>query len=270
MTNVGSRTRAAARKATRLLGPLALVATVGFVAEAHATLTATANHDHITIDFTYRGSTVSVKGEADAGTDLIVKITAPEGHQTMMKKGKVGGILWMNVGSLRFERTPDLYEVFSTRSLEEILSEEQRAEHVIGYGALLQHVTIGPTSSEGEKATWFGELVKLKESSRLYTASVGRIRTTALADGRQRYELMTDWPYQAPPGEYAVTVYAVKDRRVLERAECKVLVEHVGTVKALASMARNRAAFYGLVSIAIALGAGFGVGMIVKKGGGAH
>jgi hypothetical protein len=49
-----------------------------------------------------------------------------------------------------------------------------------------------------------------------------------------------------------------------------VRVEQVGVVKALASMARDSAALYGIVSIAIALGAGFGVGLIAKKGGGAH
>lgn len=243
---------------------------LGFAANADAALTAAANHDHITIDFTYRGSTVGVKGEADAGVDLIVKITAPDGAQAMMKKGKVGGVLWMNVGALHFGRTPNLYEVWGTRALDEILSPEERDANVIGYDALLKHATIEPAQSDGEKAKWFGELVKLKEASRLYTAPSNRIRTEALPDGRQRYELKTDWPYQATPGEYKVTVYAVKDRKVTETAECKVLVEQVGIVKTLATMARDSAAFYGIVSIAIAIGAGFGVGLIAKKGGGAH
>jgi uncharacterized protein (TIGR02186 family) len=241
-----------------------------FCTNAYATLTATANHDHISIDFMYRGSTVSVKGEADAGKDLVVTITSPDGHQSMKKKGKVGGLLWMNVGSLDFERAPNLYEVFSTRRLEDILSAEARAEHVIGYEALLKHVNVQPAQSEQEKATWFGELVKMKEASKLYVASSGRIATKVVSGGRQSYELMTDWPHQAPPGEYTVTVYAVKDGRVSEQAKCKVRVEQVGVVKALASMARDSAALYGIVSIAIALGAGFGVGMIAKKGGGAH
>jgi hypothetical protein len=35
-------------------------------------------------------------------------------------------------------------------------------------------------------------------------------------------------------------------------------------------MAEDSAAFYGLLSIGIALGAGFGVGMIFRKGGGSH
>ena len=68
--------------------------------DAFAMLTAKANHDHITVDFFYHGSTVSVKGESDPGVDLVIKITSPEGHQVLKQKGKVAGTLWMNVGEL--------------------------------------------------------------------------------------------------------------------------------------------------------------------------
>ena len=62
-----------------------------FAGTASAMLTAKANHDHISIDFFYHGSTVSVKGLSDAGRDLVIKITSPEGRQVLKKKGKVGG-----------------------------------------------------------------------------------------------------------------------------------------------------------------------------------
>jgi hypothetical protein len=67
-----------------------------------------------------------------------------------------------------------------------------------------------------------------------------------------------------------VTAYAVKDKKVVEEAEGNVLVEQVGVVKALANMAETKGALYGMMSIIVALGAGFGVGIIFRKGGGAH
>lgn len=250
---------------------LALVAVQwALCSDAFAVLTAKANHDHITIDFGYHGSTVTVRGEADEGVDLVVKITSPDGHQTMKKKGKVGGLLWMNVGSLSFEKTPNLYEVFSTRKLDDILVADERVRYVIGYEALETHVEVKPTASKQENATWFGEFVNFKESLNLYTVSSGSIETKNLANGRQEYFLTTNWPHQAPPGEYAVTVFAVKDGKVSEQADCKVHVEQVGVVKTLASMARDSAVFYAVLSIGVALSAGFGVGMILRKGGGSH
>ncbi len=249
---------------------LVLIITFGLAGDASAMLTAGANHDHITIDFFYHGSTVSVKGLSDAGRDLVIKITSPEGRQVLKKKGKVGGLLWMNVGMLKFENTPDLYEVFSTKKLDEILSRDEMEKHTIGYAALRKHVEVSPAADDAEKTQWFNEFVKFKEDSNLYAASSSKIAVTPKKNGLQEYYILTDWPYQAAPGEYTVTVYAVKNRKVVEQAESHVKVEQVGMVKALAGMAKNSAAFYGFLSIGVALSAGFGVGMIFRKGGGAH
>jgi hypothetical protein len=245
----------------------ALLVIFGGVASAE--LTATANHDHIKIDFLYHGSTLSIRGTSDPGTDLIVKIASPEGHQALKKKGKVGGLLWMNVGELKFDHIPGFYEVHSTKNLDDILSQDERDKYVLGYPALERHAEISPLSAEGEKDTWFKEFVRYKEASKLYATSTGTISLTN-TDGKQNYYILTEWPYQAQPGEYLVTVYAVKDKKISEKAEAKVMVEQAGVVKTLAGMAKEKASVYGLLSVLAALGAGFGVGLIFRKGGGAH
>lgn len=236
---------------------------------APAKLTIKANHDHIKIDFFYHGSTVSVAGNADSGTDLIIKIASPDEHETLKQKGKVAGFLWMNTGTLDLEKVPNLYSIYSTKNIEDILSTDEMDKYVIGYPALNRHIEIKPASNEIEKSKWFNEFVKYKESSNLYKTSSGKI-TTSSKDGKQAYYILTAWPYQAPPGDYLVTVYAVKDKKVLEKAEAKVQVEQVGIVKIFAGMAKSKAALYGIISIVAALTAGFGVGLIFRKGGGAH
>lgn len=237
--------------------------------KASAELSMKANHDHIKIDFFYHGSTVSVAGEADAGTDLIIKIASPEGHEVLKEKGKVAGFLWMNTGTLNFEKTPNLYSIYSTKNIDDILSTDDMDKYVIGYPALGRHVEIAPISNEDERSKWFSEFVKYKESSNLYKTSSGKILISD-KDGRQAYYILTAWPYQAPPGDYVVTVYAVKDNKVIETKEAHVLVEQVGIIKTLAGMAKNNAVLYGVISILAALSAGFGVGLIFKKSGGAH
>jgi uncharacterized protein (TIGR02186 family) len=243
---------------------------LGLGTSAFAMLTARANHDHITIDFFYHGSTVSVRGESDPGVDLVIKMTSPEGHQTLKQKGKVGGLLWMNVGQLKFENTPSFYSVYSSKKLDDMLTKEEQEKYLIGYPALEKHVEITPVANADEKTKWFDEFVKYQENSHVYAATEGKITTTTNANGRQEYYILTDWPYQAAPGDYLVTVYAVKNGKVIEQAESKVNVAQVGTVKMLATMARDSAAFYGFLSIGIALSAGFGVGLVFRKGGGSH
>jgi len=248
---------------------LAALLAVFAAAPARAELTARANHDHITVDFFYHGSTVGVRGIADPDADLIVKIASADGHEALNEKGKKAGVLWMNVGTLKFEHTPKLYEVHSTRPVRELLPEAEADRYVLGYPALARHVAIEPLESEQEKAKWFGEFVKFKEAANLYATSAGKI-TFSERNGRREYYISTPWPFQAPPGDYLATVYAVKNGQVVETAESRVLVEQVGGVKYLATMAKSQGALYGLLSILAALGAGFGVGLVFRKGGGAH
>lgn len=241
-----------------------------FAGDALAMLTTNVNHDHITINFFYHGSTVNVRGIADQGVDLIIKMTAPEEHQTLKQKGKVARLLWMNVGNLKFEHVPNFYAVYSTKNLEDILRTSEMEKYILGYSALERHVEITPAANEEEKAKWFSEFVKFKENSMVYALSSGKIEISAGSDGKLNYSLLTNWPYQAQPGDYLITVYAVKDGKVVEQAESKVSVQQIGMVKTLATMAKNNASFYGILSIGVALAAGFGVSLVFRKGGGSH
>lgn len=236
---------------------------------ASAELTADTNHNRVTIDFFYNGSTMSVKGVYDPGADLVIKLTSPDGHEALKRKGKVGGVLWMNVGTLEMENVPGVYFLHSTKKIEDILSAEEREKHIIGYPALQKHVEMNPVTDDAEKAKWFEEFVRFKEHARLYSTSTGKISLTQ-KDGKGNYYIKTEWPYQVPPGKYDVTVYAVKNGKISETAQSSITVEQVGIVKTLADMAKNNGAIYGIISIVIALAAGFGVGMIFRKGGGAH
>jgi uncharacterized protein (TIGR02186 family) len=237
--------------------------------QAFAELTVDANHSRIKIDFFYHGSTMSIRGISDPGVDLIIKLASSDGHEVLKQKGKVAGVLWMNVGTLKLENAPGVYFLHSTRKIEDILTMEEMEKYAIGYQALQKHIQMNPADNKNEKEKWFNEFVRFKENSRLYSISTGKISLTE-KDGKGNYYILTEWPYQVPPGVYTVTVYAVRDGKVVETAQTSITVEQVGVVRTLANMAKDNGALYGIISIVAALGAGFGVGMIFRKGGGAH
>ncbi len=238
-----------------------------FAGDAYAELTTKANHDHITIDSFYHGSTVSVRGISDPGVDLIVKVSSEDTHHALREKGKVGGLLWMTVGELDVNHIPNVYELHSTRNLDDMISKEEADRYGLGYQALQNKAEMNVSGEERTK--WFNEFVKFKESANLYSTSTGKI-SLAEHEGKQSYYILTQWPYQAPPGDYTVTVYAVKNGKVVETATDHVKVEQIGVVKTLATMAKDNGAAYGIFAILAALTAGFGVGLVFRKQGGAH
>jgi uncharacterized protein (TIGR02186 family) len=232
-------------------------------------LTTKANHDHIDINTFYHGSTVSVQGDCAPDTDLVIKISAAEGETSLKQKGKVGGLLWMNVGDLHFSRVPGLYLLKSSGNIEEVVAPEEASRYVLGYDALKRHLEVEPAATPAERTEIVGQFIQYNEENKLFARQTGGIEFKN-ENNKRTYYTVFDWPYQAKPGDYVVDVYAVRDGRVVDTARAPVKVEQAGTVKYLAAMARNNGALYGILSIVVALASGFGAGAIFRKQGGAH
>ena len=240
-----------------------------FPLEAFALLSVRTNNERIGIGAFYHGSRVNITGEADPYTDIIIKITSPEGSQSLKKKGKVAGLLWMNREDLEFRNIPNVYLLYSTKGIEDILSKDEIDKYSIGYSALKRQAEITTISDENEKTKWFNEFIRFKEYSKLYNMTQESIYTI-MNDGKLEYSININWQYQAPPGDYTISAYAVKNNMVIEKSESKFIVEHIGTVRMLANMAKNNGAMYGIVSIVIAIIAGFAVGIIFRMARGGH
>ena len=239
-----------------------------FVSSA-LSITSKISPNNIYVDSFYRGSKVTITGETEAGMELIIKISSPEGKVHLRKKGKAGGVLWMNVGELEFNPVTDVYLIYTTKEINKILSETEQDKYAIGYEAFKRLVEVSPVENETEKGKWVKEFIKFKERYRIYGVFPGKIETRPNGD-KIAYNLVVDWPYEALPLEYKVSVYAVKDNAVQDHTENFLVVKKVGALKFLSNMAFNNAVIYGIISIIIAIAAGFIVSLIFKGGRGGH
>jgi len=236
---------------------------------AFAELTAKANHDDIKINYDYNGSSVSVSGISDPDVDLIIRISSANTDEELMRKDKEAGV-WMNVEKLTMENAPYFYYIRSTKDLDSLLGADELVSNNLGYGALEETIEIKPQQSPEMKKKLLGDYIKYKEDGKLYSQSLGDIEQKKDDAGKPTYYTVFDWPYQAPPGNYTVDVYAVKDHVITDTAQSKVVVEQEGVVKALSDMAQNNGGLYGIAAIGVSLTAGFGVGFVFKGGGGSH
>jgi uncharacterized protein (TIGR02186 family) len=248
-----------------------LILNLAVSGDASALVTVKTNHDPIKIDSFYHGSTVNISGLTNpTDADVVIKVSSLEGTQILRKKVKAAGLFWMNGAELKFEHSPSVYFLYSTGKLDDILSQEERDRYVIGYPALSRHVDITPVANQDEKTTFFNQFVNFKESSHLYAMSPEKIART-VKDGKQHYSFELNWPYEAPPDNYLVTVYEIKNKKVIDKAESNIVVKQVGAVKTLNNMASKNGALYGILAVMVALTAGFIVALVFpKKAKGAH
>jgi len=232
-------------------------------------ITSEVSPDHISVGSLYRGSKIVINGETEADKEIIIKINSPAIKAHLRKKGKALGILWMNIGELEFNPASDVYLIYTTGDIDGILSESEQEKFAIGYDAFKKIVDVSPVSDDAEKEKWVEEFIRFKEKKDVYGVFPGKIETETIGD-KKSYNLTVDWPYEAPPQEYRVSVYAVKDNVVHDRSESPLIVEKVGVLRFLSNMAFNNALIYGIISIIIAVAAGFLVSLIFKAGSRSH
>jgi uncharacterized protein (TIGR02186 family) len=234
-------------------------------------VTCTVTPDNVPITLNYNGAELAVSGENVAGDDLIIRITSEAAEAHYKYKGKAGGLFWMKKGDVSFENVPGVYLLYSTREMENLLDPENLRANLIGFDALKEASTMVTESAElqGQDARWKNEFIRFKEKLNLYAVRTGTV-TRQHGQTSDTYALDVQWPSQAVPGTYTVEALAIRNGKVVERANSQFNVEQAGMVKLLSELAFENAALYGIMAVVIAIIAGFAVGMIFKKGGGAH
>ncbi len=218
----------------------------------------------IQIGMSYRGTKVHVEGVAPAGYRLALLCLGEESKVELKRKGKVWQLLWMNVGDVSFERVPSLY----------LASYEPRAEDrsaTGGAGALPAYDGIEeralPARADADTRQLFREFIKLKEEEQLYSSGALRL------DGRgaEATRISADFwlPASAPAGSYEVRMVGYRAGVSELLASRKLVTRRVGLAHLISEAAERHGLLYGLLSVILAIGAGFLTGVIfasAKKG----
>jgi uncharacterized protein (TIGR02186 family) len=219
----------------------------------------------IPITLFYHGVPVEIKGQAAPGEDVLIKITPSEQKEFHLKyKGKAVGIFWMKLGTLVFKNLPSTYLLASSAPVEKVLDAASQDAENAGFAALQKKAEIKAEKGNMPAGDWFGQFLDFKKKEKLYAVQEGAVKV----DANGSYQVTLAWPFQAPPGSYKVETITAKNGQVTGRSEAAIKVELTGIVALLAKMSSDNRVLYGILSIVVALAAGFGVGMIFRKGGG--
>ncbi len=236
-----------------------------FLSSQALALTCKVTPGKIPISLGYHGTKVTINGEGLNTEDVIIQIYSPPSEEHLKYKGKAGGIFWMKLGTMVFENVPKVYLVYSTKDTHELLSPETCEELSIGFDSLKKKAVIKSKLKNLDRDKWLKEFMKFKKVEHLYLEQSGIV---TVDPATHTYRVEIDWPFEAPPGEYIVEVFAIKDGKVMDKAQAKIRDERVGIEELLSHMAFEKPAVYGIIAIVVAIIAGFGVGMVFKGGGG--
>jgi len=213
----------------------------------------------------FSGATVRVEGTAPQSDGLAVVLSGSSETQELKRKGKVWGVLWMNVGEVSFDQVPSVYMVASSDPLCELAPYDVRTSLRLGEDVLAE----ASVSAEGDEdgARLFGELVKLKEQEGLYRTGEGTLEVVARNEEGWRYSGSFELPARVPEGTYTLVLWSFDDGKATELATAELRVAEVGVIREIADFAMSHGLLYGVFAVIIALAAGLLTGFLFGMAG---
>jgi hypothetical protein len=217
----------------------------------------------VEIGMFYRGTNVHVEGVAPAGYRLALVCLGAEDKVELKRKGKVLQVLWMNVGDVSFEHVPSLY----------LASWEPRAQDLPRASpdpaAAYDHIEaqVLPAQADSDTRRLFREFVKLKEEENLYSSAP--LHLDGSTSGSRRISADFFLPATAPAGSYEVRLVGQRGGANEILATERLVTRRVGLASLISSAAATHGLLYGILSVLLAIVAGFLTGVIfagAKKG----
>ncbi len=222
----------------------------------------------VPIDLLYRGAVVRISGTAPLGSGLAVVCASEPQPLELQEKGKIGGMLWMNVADVSFADLPFYYQVITSGKLADMAQSQILDENGIGYRSLEARVARGAASAQERL---FPELIKLKEGEGLYGISEGGMSIGPASGNTVSFSAVFAVPAKAPEGLYSLRLIGFQGGRGRLMAEATLPVRLVGAAAAIKAMSETHGLLYGICSVVIALAAGLATGLIFGRGGkGSH
>jgi hypothetical protein len=217
----------------------------------------------IAISSLYNGMDLTVTGQVPAASQVIVRLVGQPTTFRMKEKGKVLGLLWMNMDKVAFTGAPAVFLVSASAGV----TPEEVAEH--GVPGLAGR--IGVNAKDGDKAGLVAEFLKYQKAEKLYLENAGEIRLGPDAGESRPFTAVLRMPSRLSPGAYAVEALAVKDGTVIARGETAITASFSGAPAFLADMAFDHGTLYGILASIIAIVGGLVIGQIFSGSkSGAH
>jgi hypothetical protein len=217
----------------------------------------------ITINSLYNGMDLTITGQIPAGSQVVARLVGEPTTMHMKEKGKVFGLLWMNLDKVVFAGAPKVFLVAASRET------PGKAVAKLGVPGLADQITV--TSADADKTKLVTEFLKYQTAEKLYKENAGEVVLTPDAGDTRNFTVVLHVPSRLSPGAYRVEALAVKDGAVVGRGDLTITASFVGAPAFLADMAFGHGGLYGVLASIIAIAGGLLISQIFRGAkGGAH
>ena len=236
----------------RLLALLLLLALPATAEEVVLGLSA----DEVAISATFDGEDILIFGAVkreepipqDSTLGVIVTVEGPSEPLTVRRKDRVA-IIWANVDAVEVDAAPSFYAVATSGPMTEVLTQTEDLRHAITIPRVIRAVGVGVHGGED----FTNALIRIRAGQNLYQVREGEVQL----DQDTLFRTRIDLPAALTEGSYRTRIFLTRNGEVVDIYETAIAVNKVGLERWLHETSRNQPLLYGLMSLAIAIAAGW-------------
>lgn len=213
------------------------------------------SRDEVAITATFEGSEILIFGAikrdkpvADGQLGVIVTVAGPDLPVTVRRKDKRLGI-WVNTDDVRVDSAPTFYAVAASAPLSEILRATEDLDERITLRSMIR--SVGNNVMDSRNFT--NALVRIRTNQGLYQT----LEEAVDFEDDTLFRTEISLPANLTEGDYKAQIYLTRDGNVVDTYVTTIPVQKVGLERWLYNLAHENAFLYGLMSLAIAIAAGW-------------
>ena len=219
--------------------------------------------DQVSIDTNFDGSEILIFGAIKRETvipdgnpiEVIVTVAGPSEPVTVRRKEKKFGI-WVNTESVEVDQAPSFYSVVTSTPLDVSLDDVEDLRHKISTPRAIR--SVGAPMAIEDPVAFTEALIRIKTATNQYQLVEGAVSV----DEQTLFRTAIKLPSALTEGNYATRIFLTRDGAVIGQEETSIYVRKVGLERWLFRLSRDNAVLYGMMSLAIAIAAGWGASAV--------
>ncbi|WP_082899410.1 TIGR02186 family protein [Sulfitobacter sp. EhC04] len=217
----------------------------------------------VSITTNFDGSEILVYGAVkrdapapDSGPlGVVVTVSGPSVPVLVRRKEKKFGI-WLNADAVEVDRAPSYYAVVTSAPLNRVLTRVEDLRHKISIPRAIR--SVGAPMNISNAALFTEALIRIRTRSDQYQVIEGGVKL----DEDTLFRAAIRLPAALTEGDYAARIFLTRAGQVVASYDTVIDVRKVGLERWLFNLSRENALLYGLMSLAIAIGAGWGASAV--------
>ncbi|MEP2784410.1 MAG: TIGR02186 family protein [Pseudoruegeria sp.] len=186
---------------------------------------------------------------------VVIAVSGPQEPVVVRRKAKRMGI-WINTDTVEVDSAPSFYAVATSAPFAETISETEDLRFHVSTERAIR--TVGAPDTISDSKSFTEALIRIRKKNELYQLNESSVTMTDDTLFSASFEL----PSNLSEGEYTTRILLTRDGSVIDEYKAILDVRKVGLERFLYNLAHEQSFAYGILSLAIAILAGWGASAV--------